>query len=71
MLIYLMDSSLQCYGVLSDILVKNVLCIPLGRGLNVLSTGGGFICISLPSKLKIAVRFCSYKKTISFSAIVL
>ena len=23
------NSSLQCYGVLSDILVKNMLCIPL------------------------------------------
>ena len=64
-------SSLQCYSVLSDILVKNELCIPLKRVLNVLSTGEGFICLSPPSKLKIAVRFCSiYKKTISFSAIV-
>ena len=57
--------------VLSDILVKNELCIPLERGSNVLSTGEGFICLSPPSKLKIAVLFCSiYKKTISFSAIV-
>ena len=65
------NSSLQCYSVLSDILVKNELCIPLERGSNVLSTGEGFICLSPPSKLKIAVRFCSiYKKTISFSAIV-
>ena len=65
------NSSLQCYSVLSDILVKNELCIPLERGSNVLSTGDGFICLSPPSKLKIAVRFCSiYKKTISFSAIV-
>ena len=64
-------SLLQCYSVLSDILVKNELCIPLERGSNVLSTGEGFICLSPPSKLKIAVRFCSiYKKTISFSAIV-
>ena len=64
-------SSLQCYSVLSDILVKNELCIPLERRSNVLSTGDGFICLSPPSKLKIAVRFCSiYKKTISFSAIV-
>ena len=64
-------SSLQCYSVLSDILVKNELCIPLERGSNVLSTDEGFICLSPPSKLKIAVRFCSiYKKTISFSAIV-
>ena len=64
-------TSLQCYSVLSDILVKNELCIPLERRSNVLSTGDGFICLSPPSKLKIAVRFCSiYKKTISFSAIV-
>ena len=64
-------SSLQCYSVLSDILVKNELCIPLERGSNVLSTGEGFICLSPPIKLKIAVHFCSiYKKTISFSAIV-
>ena len=57
--------------VLSDTLVKNKLCIPLERGLNVLSTGEGFTCLSPPSKLKIVVRFCSiYKKTISFSAIV-
>ena len=65
------NSSLQCYSVLSDILVKNELCIPLERGSNVLSAGEGFICLSIPSKLKIAVRFCSiYNKTISFSAIV-
>ena len=64
-------TSLQCYSVLSVILVKNELCIPLERGSNVLSTGEGFICLSPPSKLKIAVRFCSIdKKTISFSAIV-
>ena len=64
-------SSLQCYSVLSDILVKNELCIPLERGSNFLSTGEGFICLSPPSKLKNAVLFCSiYKKTISFSAIV-
>ena len=64
-------SSLQCYSVLSDILVKNELCIPLERESNVLSTGEGFICLSPPSKLKIAVPFCSiYKKTISFRAIV-
>ena len=42
-----------------------------GDQINVLSTGEGFICLSPPSKLKIAVLFCSiYKKTISFSAIV-
>ena len=64
-------SSLQCYSVLSDILVKNESCILLERGSNVLSTGEGFICLSPPSKLKITVRFCSNcKKTISFSAIV-
>ena len=63
------NASLQCYSVLRDILVKNELCIPLERGSNVPSTGEGFICLSPPSKLKIAVRFCSiYKQTISFSA---
>ena len=68
---YVHISSLQCYSVLSDIFVKNELCIPLERGLNALSTGEGFICLSPPSKLKIAVLFCSiYKKTTSFSAIV-
>ena len=65
-------SSLQCYSVLSDILVKNELCIPLKRRSNVLSTDEGFkFCLSPPSKLKIAMLFCSiHKKTISFSAIV-
>ena len=68
---YSKKSSRQCYNVLSDILVKNELCIPLERGSNVLSTGEVFICLSNPSKLKIAVLLCSiYKKTISFSAIV-
>ena len=55
-------SSIQCYSVLSDILVKNELCIPLERGSNVLSTGEDFICLSPPSKLKIAVFFCSINK---------
>ena len=65
------NSSLQCYSVLSDILIKTELCIPLKRGLNVLSTGEGFICLFPPSKLKIAVLFCSiYIKTITFSAMV-
>ena len=61
----------QCYSVLSDILVKIELCIPLERGSNVLSTGQGFIFLCPPSKLKISVLFCSIykKKTISFSAI--
>ena len=70
--VYLHDnSSLQCYNVLSDIVVKNELCIPLERGSNVLSTGEGFICLSPPNKLKFGVLFCSiYKMTISFSAIV-
>ena len=64
-------SSLQCYSVLSAICVKNELRKPFERWLNDLSTGEGFICPSPPSKLKIAVRFCSiYKQTISFSAIV-
>ena len=67
----MLRSSLQCYSVLSDILIINELCIPLERGSNVLSTGEGFICLSPPNKLIIAVLFCSiYKKTISFSAIV-
>ena len=65
------NPSLQCYSVLSDVLVKYKFCIPLKRESNVLSTGEGFICLSPASKLKIAVLFCSiYKKTISFSAIV-
>ena len=56
-------SSLQCYSVLSDILVKNELCKPFERGSNVISTGESFIFLSLPSKLEIAVFFCSiYKK---------
>ena len=68
---YFANSWLQCFSVLSDILVKNELCIPLERGSNVLSTGEGFICLSSPRKLKIAVLFCSiYKMTISFSTIV-
>ena len=47
------------------------LCMPLERGSNVLSTGKGFICLSPPNKLKIAVLLCSiYKKRISFSAIM-
>ena len=64
-LLMIFDSSLlQCYSVLSDNLVKNKLCILFERGSNVLSTGEGFICLSPPSKLKIAVLFCSvYKKT--------
>ena len=45
-------SSLQCYSVLSDILVKNELYIPSERGSNVLSTGEGFICLSPPVGLK-------------------
>ena len=49
-------TSLQCLSVLSDILVKIDLCIPLERGSNVLSTGNGFICLSLPCKLKIAAH---------------
>ena len=57
-------SSLQCYSVLSDNLVKNELCIPLERGSNVLSTGKDFICLSLPSKLKLAVLYCSISKKI-------
>ena len=64
-------TSLQCYCILSDILVKNELCIPLERGSNVIYTGKGFICLSPHSKLKIAVLFCYiYKRSISVSAIV-
>ena len=45
--------------------------MPLERESNVLSTGEGFIDLSPPSKLDIAVLFCSvYENTISFSAIV-
>ena len=47
-------TSLQCYSVLSDILVKNELCIPLERGSNVLSTGECFINFAylFPVRLK-------------------
>ena len=70
-ILFLDITSFQCYSVLSDVLVKNKICIPLERGSNVLSTGEGSICLSLPSKLEIAVLFCSiYRKTISFGAIV-
>ena len=58
--------SLQCYSVLSDILVKNELWIPLERGSNVLSTGEGFIYLSPPSKLKIAVLFLFYLQKENF-----
>ena len=68
---YFANSWLQCFSVLSDILVTNELCIPLERKSNVLSTGEGFICLSPPSKLKIDVLFSSiYKMTISFSTTV-
>ena len=66
-------SLLQCFFVLRDVLVKIELheCIPLARESNVLSTGKKLICLSLPSGLRFAVRFCSlYKKSISFSAVV-
>ena len=42
-------SSLQCYSVLNDILVKNELYIPMERGSNVLFTGEGFIYLPPPS----------------------
>ena len=45
-------SLLQGYSVLSDILVKNELCIPFERGSNVLSTDEGFIAYLLPVSLK-------------------
>ena len=58
-------------SVLSDILDKIELCMPLERGSNVLSTGNGFICLSPPRKLIFAVLFCSiYKKIILCSDIV-
>ena len=64
-------SSLQCYSVLSDIWVKNELCIPLESESSVLSTCNAFVYLSPPSKLKFAVLFCSiYKGLISFSAIL-
>ena len=64
-------SSLQCYSVLSDILVKIELCIPLESESSVLSTCNAFVCLSPPSKLKFAVLFCSIcKGLISFSAIL-
>ena len=44
-------SSLQCYSVLSDILVKIELCIPLERESNVLSTGKDFIAYLFPVRL--------------------
>ena len=66
-----LNSSLQCYSVLSDIWVKNELCIPLESESSVLSTCNDFVCLSLPSKLKFTVLFCSiYKGLISFSAIL-
>ena len=65
------NSSLECYSVLSDILVKNESRIPLKRGSNVLSTVEGFICLCPPSKFKSAVLFSSiYKKIILFSALL-
>ena len=63
---FIANSSLQCYSILSDILVKNELCIPLERGSNVLSTGEGFICLSPPSKLKIVVCFLFYLQKDNF-----
>ena len=57
--------------VFLEILVKNELYISLERESNVLSTSKSFICLSPPSKLKIAVLFCSiFKNIISFSALV-
>ena len=69
--VYLHNSSLQCYSVLSDIWVKIELCIPLEPESSVLSTGNASVCLSHFSKLKFAVLFCSiYKELISFSAIL-
>ena len=47
------NTSLQCYRVLSDILVKKELCIPLERGSNVLSTDADFIVYLLPVSLNL------------------
>ena len=64
-------SSLQCYSVLSDILVKIELCIPLESESSVRSTGNAFVCLSPHSKLKFPVFFCSICiGLISFSAIL-
>ena len=60
-------ASLQCYSVLSDILVQIEFCMPLERGSNVLSTGDGFICLSPPRKLIFAVLFGSIYNKIIFS----
>ena len=43
---YVLMSSLQCYRILSDILVKIELCIPLERKSNVLSTGNDLLPVS-------------------------
>ena len=64
-------SSLQCYSVLSDILVKIELCIPLESESSVLSSCNDCACLSPASKLKFAVLFCSIcKGLISVSAIL-
>ena len=64
-------SLLQCYSVLSDIWVKNELCIPMESESSVLSTCNACICLSPPSKVKFDVLFCSiYKGLILFSAIL-
>ena len=64
-------ASLQCYSVLSDILVKIEVCIPLESESSVLSSGNALACLSPPSKLKFAVLFCFISKgLISFSAIL-
>ena len=39
------NSSLQCYGALSDIWVKIELCIPLEPESSVLSTGNASVCL--------------------------
>ena len=45
---------------------KIALCIPLGRTSNVLSSGEGFIRLSPPNKLKLAVPFLFYLRKDSF-----
>ena len=45
------------YSVLSDICVKNELCIRLESESNVLSSGNDYVCQSPPSKLRFALCF--------------
>ena len=42
-----------------------VICISLERGLNVISTGNGFICLSPPTKIRCAFLFYLQKDRFS------